>query len=647
MKPVRLHFENFLSFESLDYFFENNIVALIGQNKTDDGQGSNGSGKSGFQQGIFFAITGNNLRCSLDKKLIRRGQDSSIVELDLFCPTRNETLSIRREIFMKSSSKLNIKINNEDVSFATVKDGNDFIIDWIGITSDDLKSYFIICKEYYKSFFKTSNNEKLALISRFINFSSIDKTKDIINEDLSVLNKGKQSLEKELSSLEGYLLAKEESLEKEKSRDLEQEKEEKKKYLLQNIEDSKDLKNRYLKDIEKSYDKISDLKVLLDETKRSLDKLDSVVDLDKSLEEIKKELGKIKNKQNDLLDLQNSIQEARGEIKSTLRKIQINLAGKITCPKCRHEFLTLKDTTLEEELEKKEKLNNDEKEIILEEDRIIKKLKKYEDILSEYLLLKTNTEDSIEELKINTKNIQRKISSIESEIKDHEKSIERYKNNISKIDDDIKVFEIKIKNLEEESYTVDLSPFEKEIKETEKDIKKVKKKISTFCEDIFKKNEWINRFKEFKMYLATEQIKKIQTFANDILTKENSDLRLLIEAFKKDSKGNIKEEITPYVLRDEVESFWYYSGGERVRVEIAIILAIQQMINSTNKNGGLDFLFIDEITEGLSEEGLSDIIEALSFIDYPILITTHINNQNVKSHFLKIEKVNGISKIAI
>lgn len=44
-----------------------------------------------------------------------------------------------------------------------------------------------------------------------------------------------------------------------------------------------------------------------------------------------------------------------------------------------------------------------------------------------------------------------------------------------------------------------------------------------------------------------EQIKNIQSAANDVLKKMKSDLRLMIEGFKRNANGTLKEEITPYV----------------------------------------------------------------------------------------------------
>ena len=162
---------------------------------------------SSMQQAVYFAITGNNYRSSVDKKLIRRGEKEAKVLLDIECPIRKETLSIERILPLKGSSKLNVSLNGKPVELATVKDGNNYILSWIAISPEDLKSYFLICKEYYKSFFKSSNTDKLALISRFINYDFLDGAKDIIQKELDTLSSQKLAIQSKKDRAEGSIEA--------------------------------------------------------------------------------------------------------------------------------------------------------------------------------------------------------------------------------------------------------------------------------------------------------------------------------------------------------------------------------------------------------------------------------------------------------
>jgi DNA repair exonuclease SbcCD ATPase subunit len=659
MKPINLEAKNFLSWAHLKYSFEDRVIALSGDNKTEEDQGGNGSGKSGIQQMIYYAYTGNNIRNVLDRKLVRRGTEEAWVLLETYCPQRKETLEIQRTIPIKGSSKLSLKINGNPVNFANVMDGNRFILEWLAISPEDLKSYYIICKECYKSFFRSSNTEKLALISRFINFSYIDETKDVINSQIDALNAKKRSYEQEKNILEGKLIVYSEQLEKELNRDLKKEREEKiasYEAKIHALADEVETIDKGIEERNQTYNELSRKAAEKEEFLKLLENkrkdLPDITSFQETIKELKDELFQLKESQNTYLNKQEINNHTRGKIKQELQKIHINLAGKITCPKCKHEFLTLKDTSLELELAKQKKLFKEDKDLAARDVEITNQLKEYEAVISDYITAKNSVEEEEEEARNKIRGLENQISSATSDLSSVRlkmKSItERNENALTLLEDrakEVESLEKKINQVDEEIKDIDTKFIEDKITEITGNIKVESDKITEITDQIFKKNQWINRFKEFKMYLAIEQIKNIQAQANTILQKERSDLRLIIESFKKDSKGNVKDEITPYVFREQAESFWYYSGGERARVEIALILAIQTMINATNRYGGLKLLYLDEITEGLSEEGLYNVIEALNFIQYPVLITTQVSNQNVKCAALKVEKVDGISRV--
>lgn len=662
MKIVKIQATNILSFESLNHTFEDEVVALVGENKTQIDQGSNGSGKSSIGQIVYFTITGDNIRKIVDKKMIRKGQSEGSAKVFIECKQRQEILSIERSLSQKGSGKLTIYINDKVKNFANVKDGNKFISDWIAISNEDLKSYFIVCKEFYQSIFKASNTEKLALISRFTNFSSIDKTKNVIESQLISLNDEKRVVDQKIAGLKGRLSVYEEQLKKEEQRDFEQEKEDKIKTIKEEISSLLNNNEKFKEEIV-LITKNTQLILKEKETQRSLlntliAKLNELPKLDQFVtmfEEIKEGLGEIKITQNQIIEKRDSLTKKRGDISKALRTISINLSGAIICPKCEHKFLTLKDTSLEEERKKKKELEEKDSEFVKNQISIEAELKTYEEIVAEFLSIKSEKEDEEDSLKKQIRALDRQVDEIRSIVTTKENLIKKAQNDIEitqkrintneerieLLNDQIKT----IKSIKEVDDSVKLEELSRSVKEVLNLVEEKEKALCKLNTDIFNKTEWIGRFKNFKMFLASEQIKNIQFLANEILKKENSDLRLIIEAFKKDSKGNQKDEITLYVLRDEVESFWYYSGGERAKVELATIMALQEMINTTNQYGGLQFLAIDEITEGLSEEGLYSVIDAMSFVKYPVLLATHIPIQNVKCKSLKIIKENYISRV--
>lgn len=667
MQPRRLILRNFGPFSSLKYDFVNESIAIIGENRTQDDQLSNGSGKSSISQGLFYGIYGVNLRGVLDKKLIREGEDSAYICVQIHCPIRKQILSIEREIRTKGSSTLKLELIDEDeskltpVTCATVNDGNKFIANWIEISAEDAKSYYIVSKGNYKSFFNSSNTEKLALISRFINFASIDKTKDIITERLDELNEIKRGYENEKSSFEGKLSAYEEQLNFILEEDLEKKRNDEISgltYLINVYDDNIKEKQNSISNFEKS--KIAkerqkeDIAKLRKSVEKELEELE-----DNSFQDTYKEIDEDlslykKQKEDEESKLNKSTQRVRS-IKRTIDSIEMKLAGVITCPNCHHEFLLKEDESVDDLKTEKKLSESALKEETQKKSLIDKSIEELDSIIDEYLSLKKETQAEEKKIIDQQISIRNKLKTLSSQYYEIDESIVRIESDINKLKEQItdneqlKVHKLKL--IDELKTTPlkkkDTSHLEENIKNLEKEIENKDKEILQVNDKIFKIQQWTTRFKDFKMYLALEQLKNIQFSANDILKRMGSDLRIMIEGFKKGANGKVKDEITPYVFRNEMESFFYYSGGEQARCEIALILALQTMINTTKQYGGMNFLFIDEVLESADSLGIENIISSISFLKQPILVVTHVPKLNEEIRQLKVIKENGISRLEV
>lgn len=666
MYPTRIVLKNFGPFESIDYDFRQEAIAVIGENRTQDDQLSNGSGKSFLEQGLFYGIYGVNLRDKQDKKLIRKGFDTAYICVFIYCPIRRQTLKIERELRAKGSSVLAIylihdgdEIEIEKVQFATVLDGNRYIANWVEISAEDAKSYYIVSKGNYNSFFRSSNTEKLALISRFINFSMLDKTKSIIDDKVLVLNEEKQALDRSKASYEGKLSVYQEQL--------------------QEILDSNP-EEEQLQEIKKAEDYIEDVKRAIESNELRISKeQQSVLGLKHSLSELEKlrtkvseELSNIdtsnfdtiykeidedvdvcrqekRTKENSLNVIQNRIVD----IKRTLNKIEVLLSGIIVCPNCQHEFFLKTDKTVQEIKKHKKVTEAELNKESAEKEAIENSIYELDAVLDEYMSLKSQTDKEFDEVANQQRNLKKKILELEHNIGGLDQQIKSKENLVKTLQNEIengenlislKLAYIKdLKNTKVVKKSTD--EIENTIKETEHLIDDQCKKITNKNDEIFKIQRWTQRFKDFKMYLAMEQLKNIQSRANEILKSMGSDLRLMIEGFKVDAKGKVKEEITPYVFRDEMESFFYYSGGEQARTEIALILAIQQMINATKQYGGMQFLLVDEILESADSLGIENIISSIKFLKQSSIIVTHVPKINEEISQIRIIKENGISRL--
>lgn len=664
MYPTRIVLKNFGPFESIDYDFQQEAIAVIGENRTQDDQLSNGSGKSFLEQGLFYGIYGVNLRDKQDKKLIRKGFDTAYICVFIYCPIRRQTLKIERELRTKGSSVLAIYLISENdeiekVQFATVLDGNRYIANWVEISAEDAKSYYIVSKGNYNSFFRSSNTEKLALISRFINFSMLDKTKSIIDDKVLVLNEEKQVLDRSKASYEGKLSVYQEQLQEILDSNPEEEQ-------LQEIKKAED----YIEDVKKAIESnelriskeqqsalglkhsLNELKNLRTKVSEELSNIDTS-NFDTIYKEIDEDVDVCRQEKRTKENSLNAIQNRIIDIKRTLNKIEVLLSGIIVCPNCQHEFFLKTDKTVQEIKKQKEvaeiELNKESEEKKIAE----KSIEELDSVLDEYMSLKSQTDKEFDEVANQQRSLKKKILELEHNIGGLDQQIKSKENLVKTLQNEIengenlislKLTYIKdLKNTKVVKKSTD--EIENTIKETEHLIDDQCKKITNKNDEIFKIQRWTQRFKDFKMYLAMEQLKNIQSRANEILKSMGSDLRLMIEGFKVDAKGKVKEEITPYVFRDEMESFFYYSGGEQARTEIALILAIQQMINATKQYGGMQFLLVDEILESADSLGIENIISSIKFLKQSSIIVTHVPKINEEISQIRIIKENGISRL--
>ena len=659
MYPTRLILKDFVSFEYLDYKFQEGPIVIIGDNRTQDDQAQNGTGKTSILNGLFYGIYGVNLRNKEDKKFIRQGQKSAYIRVELYCPVRKETLSIEREIRMKGSSTLKIKSNDEDISIPTVNEGNKWITNWIEVSPEDAKSYYIVTKGNYKSFFTSSNTDKLALIGRFINYSAIDNTKDVIERKSNEIDSEKFEYQKQQFSIQGKITAYTEQIEKLLNENPEEKRQEQISAIKQSISDlvteNESLKEsieNWKSEIESNEKSSNETMQLIEEVEKELLPFENVSyedtykEIDENIREINNEI-EVNRKTKEENDRQ--IQTYRNQ----MRRIETILAGVIECPNCHHQFLLDSEEDLSTLERKSKKIKSEIDKSSVEVEKINSVLNELNDIMEECCSIRKQTQEEEQENLNQKRNIQNKLNQLKDKVTFISLSIERINKKIENATENIFVNEKAIKQYEEciekiKSASIvkaDVSKQKKELEKLNIELNEYEEKIRIKESESNKIRIWNQRFKDFKMYLAMEQIKTIQQSTNEILQKMESDLRLRIEGFKKNASGKVVEEITPYIFRDELELFSYYSGGERVRIEIALIIALQQAINSTKRYGGLQFLFVDEILESADSLGIENIVSSMNFLKQPILIITHVPKLNEEIKQLKVIKENGISRI--
>ena len=155
-------------------------------------------------------------------------------------------------------------------------------------------------------------------------------------------------------------------------------------------------------------------------------------------------------------------------------------------------------------------------------------------------------------------------------------------------------------------------------------------------------------FVSFKTYLANQKIDAISQIINSFLEEIGSDIRVNIEGYRVLKSGKLSEKITINLLRNGVDCGAYgkFSGGEKSRVELASILAIQALTNSACEDGkGLDFVALDEILEACDFEGISAACDTLNKLHKTALVITQNPIAENYPYQLIVTKQNGISTI--
>ena len=155
-------------------------------------------------------------------------------------------------------------------------------------------------------------------------------------------------------------------------------------------------------------------------------------------------------------------------------------------------------------------------------------------------------------------------------------------------------------------------------------------------------------FAQFKSYLANTKIAALAQVTNEFLESIGSDIRLQLSGFTTLKSGKVREKISVSLLRSGMDcgSFDKFSEGEKCRVNLATILAMQKLVNGNCEGDkGLDLIVLDEILSPVDEDGLASMFGALNKSGITALVVSHGNISESYPYKLIINKQDGKSYI--
>ena len=364
------------------------------------------------------------------------------------------------------------------------------------------------------------------------------------------------------------------------------------------------------------------------------------------------------------------------------------LSGTIECPKCHHKWIMDCELTIDEinsKLEAAKKRQQELDELIdkttsdsnVARGKISKadsrkvELDNAETELSSKVVnasqKKNKLEHTLQTLRDDVKNteerlatLNKRIEAAQSEmfdtiydavdcaIKRLDSRIKQLGNLIASYNGSIETLEASKKEIEEYSIDSALQTLETTQQEAEKALSDVIEAKDDIERNLTVLQVQETRFMEFKTYLANSKVEALSALTNEFLSAIGSDIRIAFSGITMLKSGKIRDKISISLLRDGVDcgSYEKFSQGERSRCELATILALQKLINTNcDDEKGLDLLVIDEIMDGIDEDGLANIFDTLNNLQVTSLVVSHGAVSEGYSHRLIVNKQNGVSFI--
>lgn len=760
---------NLCAFRELSYTLHQGVTTLIfGDNRDNESQRSNGSGKSALLECIAIGVTGSPLRKIKNEEIINDTADECYVMLEFSNTSYNEVFTVERELYRKGASQVHCSIERDGKPIDTdeavqhsVDAYGKYILEKLGITRDELFNNFVLSKHKYEDFLSCSDKEKKEIINRFSNGIVVDEAIEKVLEDIAPIETRLRDAELELSGVDGRIAMLTEQMEKEENSKeecarskaeriaaIEQTITGKRAFIrekkleltslsnartdilqtdteIQGLENSDEPLDDILEQVKimvSAYGTLTDWNEVIESKKIQLssveknlanhqtnqknatDKQARLTDAYTALESeyalftkqyqtrnevVEEELKSLGIKLHNLSRTGEELRTKRRNLSAAVESLKNKLAGTITCPACKHQFLVAdKEFDViagQQELSKKQHslvlIGN---EIAEAEQHCITVEKQQRTITADRQAIRQKNDEWQQRLSTAGKDLQtatfeletmsRKEKQIRETIISLQKDIEGVRRKIFDeafelidaayctnerkkltINDEVTAAESSIETLRATIVEISNSSPDEIIESLRASLKNYRKKSEEILnakdkiEQTLKQlQEQEQRFNQFKSYLANTKIEALSKITNEFLASIGSDIRIQFSGYTVLKTGKLREKISVTLVRDGVDcgSFGKFSEGEKARVNLSSILAMQKLVNSNCEGDkGLDLLVLDEILAAVDEEGNMKMFESLNRLGITALVVSHGHVSEAYPHTLVIRKEHGESRI--
>lgn len=595
MKKIKfknINIQNFLSIgnEKLNINFQNGINLITGVNKDKDSK--NGCGKTTILDALYWSIFGNTIRDIKKDKIVHNHTDSKCkVELE-FSVIENSQNEIDYKIERcLNPSKVFLFKKEEDTTYSTIQKTDEAIKDILGANEELFRNSIVMSLDNTLPFMAQKKVEKRKFIESILQINVFSEMLSKVRQDYNDLKK-----EYDISS----------SIFTEKNKNISFFQEQQKK--------NEELKKQKI-DIIKNKIKENEEKL---KTNQNQTLIDGKVKIEDSLDKTEKAITKIEEK---LSDLTNSINELckkeailHTEIQNIEKQIKSFKDKTGVCPTCKKKLSDEDDSSinlhinqlLNEKTTKKQEFDNfsNERHKLSKEKTLI--LTKKQDLNDLY------------------KTLEKKIISIDNLIKENLNITDKNK----ELEESINVI------LQEKDYT------QQKIDEITEEIKKLEETLSN-------QQKNLNILENSKLIVSEEGVKT--HIMKKLLVFFNNKLNFYLKKLEAPCSCNFDEYFEETIINENNKecSYFNFSGGERKRIDLAILFTFQDILKSQS---GIYYslnMYDELFDSALDESGVNKVLEILKEKSekdnesiYIISHNSFVSKNNI-DNIINLEKING------
>ena len=574
----QIEIENFRSVQSkVTINVKPGLYSIEGINN-DEKTSTNGAGKSTLISALYWCLTGNALTNEVLADDVINAKVGKNCKVSVLIESSQGDIKITRTRGdSEFGNNLFLEIADQDLTCHKVADTQARIAQLFKIPFELLHSTIMMTHDIKSAFSELTPQQRVQALESIRDYSIWDKVREEANKDIKAYNKEIQELNLKLSNMNGSKQTYE-------------------KMLASAVESYKVLV--------KSFDETEINNKMLSLTQENKNYAEEIVSLESSLKELNKIIDEstdksLQTKLNEIVDTANNIkltlQSAEYERKEKVKDIDTIDAWfkNDKCPTCGH----LLDRTEQEKSEKsshREELNKqliqiDEKAKKLNDDIALKR-KEWAQVNTQLKVSEQNLHQSRAKLSENNAKINdlkskelantRELAKLEAMKGTHSSQVDKLNNDIISYKKEI------------ESISAGEAIINEQLKSLEN-----KRQLSDY---FFK---LLGSKGELRPYLLKQDIAYLnscmQTYIHQFF--ENTEAELHLEG------PNIEILINSNGIKKKVTSL---SGGEKKRLNIAIQLALYDLIQATSQVS-FNVLWLDEIESELDQAGVNQLINII------------------------------------